>query len=80
MKKLLLVLTAISIFACKEAPKDYMTFSGLKVIQENFGLRLLRPEFVGLSAHKIPLRSHKASSERNANMAKYLAEKYPEFV
>ncbi|CUS41816.1 hypothetical protein MGWOODY_Tha1541 [hydrothermal vent metagenome] len=60
--------------------KDYMTFSGLKVIQENFGLRLLRPEFVGLSAHKIPLRSHKASSERNANMAKYLAEKYPEFV
>jgi thiol-disulfide isomerase/thioredoxin len=28
MKKLLLVLTAISIFACKEAPKDYMTFSG----------------------------------------------------
>ncbi|MCD8521826.1 MAG: hypothetical protein LRY66_18125 [Saccharospirillaceae bacterium] len=60
--------------------KDYLQQSGMQVTEENFGLRLLRPEFIGMTAHNIPLRSHKASSERNANMAKYIAEKYPELL
>ncbi|MFT4529396.1 MAG: hypothetical protein ACI9NA_000319 [Gammaproteobacteria bacterium] len=60
--------------------KNYLEYSNLNVIQENFDLRLLRNEFIGLSAFEIPLISHQASSERNASMAKYLAEKYPEFL
>ena len=60
--------------------KDYLQQAGLQVTEENFGLRLLRPEFIGMTAHNIPLRSHKASCERNANMAKYIAEKYPELM
>ncbi|MCA6063122.1 hypothetical protein [Thalassolituus marinus] len=60
--------------------KNYLQKKELRVIEENFGLRLLRPEFVGLQAHQIPLRSHKASSERNSSMSRYITEKYPEIA
>lgn len=52
--------------------KDYLLHCGIEVAEEDFGLRLLRPEFVGMPATEIPLRSHIASKKRNAGIAEYM--------
>ncbi len=51
---------------------------GLKVRKIDFGLRLLRNEFVGLEGYKIPLRSHSVSQNRNLHLSKHIQEKFPD--
>lgn len=50
----------------------------IKVRQIDFGLRLLRNEFIGLDGHNIPLRSHLVSKERNLNISNYIKNKFPD--
>lgn len=52
--------------------RDYLNSCEIEVIEEDFGLRLLRPEFIGMAATEIPLRSHIASKKRNAGIAEYM--------
>lgn len=51
---------------------------GVKVNQIDFGLRLLRNEFVGLEGHTIPLRSHSVSQARNLHLSQHIKEKFPD--
>lgn len=50
----------------------------LNVKQLDFGLRLLRDEFVGLEGFKIPLRSHSVSKARNLFVSEYIKNKFPD--
>jgi hypothetical protein len=50
----------------------------LKVRQIDFGLRILRNEFIGLEGHKIPLRSHAVSQSRNHQVSNYIKNKFPD--
>lgn len=49
----------------------------LNVTQIDFGLRILRNEFIGMEAHKIPLRSHSVSQARNKVVSEYIRNKFP---
>jgi hypothetical protein len=49
----------------------------IKVKQIDFGLRLLRNEFIGLEGHKIPLRNHSVSQARNLKVSAYIKNKFP---
>lgn len=60
--------------------KDYLNSCDIEVIEEDFGLRLLRPEFIGMSATEIPLRSHIASKKRNASIAEYIATNHNDLL
>ena len=60
--------------------KDYLNSCDIEVIEEDFGLRLLRPEFVGMSATEIPLRSHIASKKRNASIAQYITTNHSDLL
>ena len=51
---------------------------GLNVIERNYGLRLLRPEYVGLPPLEIPLRSHDVSKTRNQAISDRIRQEYPE--
>ncbi len=51
---------------------------GINVNQIDFGLRLLRNEFVGLEGHTIPLRSHSVSQARNLHLSQHIKEKFPD--
>lgn len=50
----------------------------IDVKQIDFGLRLLRNEFIGLEGHKIPLRSHSVSQSRNQDVSDYIKNKFPD--
>jgi hypothetical protein len=50
----------------------------VNVKQLDFGLRLLRNDFIGLEGHKIPLRSHSVSKTRNKAVSDYIKNKFPE--
>lgn len=52
--------------------KDYLSYCDIEIAEEDFGLRLLRPEFIGIAATEIPLRSHIASQKRNTAIAEYV--------
>ena len=54
--------------------KDYLDEKGVEVTGINFGLRLMREHFVGLSDDEIPLRSHQFSSTRNQAAGAYVRE------
>ncbi len=54
--------------------KDYLDEKGVEVTGINFGLRLMREHFVGLSDDEIPLRSHQFSSTRNQAAGAYVSE------
>lgn len=56
---------------------NYLKDSGLSVVEEDFGLRLLRDDYVGMSPHDIPLRNHLVSKERNARLSSYVKELFP---
>jgi hypothetical protein len=50
----------------------------INIKQLDFGLRLLRNDFIGLEGHKIPLRSHSVSKTRNKAVSDYIKNKFPE--
>jgi hypothetical protein len=50
----------------------------IKVKQLDFGLRLLRNDFIGLEGYKIPLRSHSVSQSRNKAVSEYIKNKFPD--
>lgn len=50
----------------------------IEVKQIDFGLRLLRNEFIGLEGYKIPLRSHSVSQARNKSVSDYIKNKFPD--
>ena len=50
----------------------------IQVKQIDFGLTLLRNEFIGLKGHKIPLRSHSVSKSRNKVVSEYIKNKFPD--
>lgn len=52
--------------------------SGIEIKQTDFGLRLLRNDFIGLKGHKIPLRSHSVSQTRNKAVSEYIKNKFPD--
>jgi hypothetical protein len=58
--------------------QEYLRSVDIEVVQVNFGLRLLREEFIGLAGDKIPLRSHKTSMVRNETISQYVKDKFPE--
>lgn len=58
--------------------RHFLEQSGISVREENFGLRLLRPEFAGMQPYDIPLRCHQASSQRNRRVSAYIKQKFPE--
>lgn len=58
--------------------KEYLRLVDVEVEQVNFGLRLLREEFIGLAGDKIPLRSHITSKNRNESISLYVKDKFPE--
>lgn len=58
--------------------KDYLDYCGIKVHEEDFGLRLLRDDYVGLAPQDIPLRNHAVSKERNARLSAYVKESFPD--
>lgn len=57
--------------------KDYLFHCGIEVIEDDFGLRLLRPEFIGLPVNKIPLRNHAVSKQRNSQLSQYVKLNFP---
>ncbi len=50
----------------------------IAIKQIDFGLRLLRNDFIGLEGHKIPLRSHSVSQSRNQVVSEYIKNKFPD--
>jgi hypothetical protein len=50
----------------------------IQIKQIDFGLRLLRNEFIGLEGHRIPLRSHSVSQSRNKVVSEYIKNKFPD--
>lgn len=58
--------------------QEYLQSKGLGVEQVNFGLRLLRSEFIGLPDDKVPLRSHLTSNNRNQQISDYIRDKFPD--
>lgn len=50
----------------------------IDIKQIDFGLRLLRNDFIGLEGHKIPLRSHSVSQSRNQVVSEYIKNKFPD--
>lgn len=52
--------------------RDYLDHCDIKVHEEDFGLRLLRDDYVGLAPQDIPLRNHEVSKKRNAYISEYI--------